>query len=173
MSMPPEVEDLPVDLARSFGRPDPLPILREDPVAGIRDHWPVSSDVPPAPAGTRPPTRPPTPADQTARGALPVNVIIQHMTLWPVSGVGPNISGQPPAMTVTPCSRPYAAASTETLPAPNDRCIQTCLMPRPAASSIVPRACSGLVAMTTAAPPPGIADNVGKGYLLRPIRRWG
>ena len=39
-----------------------------------------------------------------------------RITLCPVSAVGPNMHGQPPAITVSPCSRPYAAAGSETLP---------------------------------------------------------
>ena len=42
----------------------------------------------------------------TVRGTLPVSFNIRHIHLCPVSAVGPNISGQPPSMTVMPCSRP-------------------------------------------------------------------
>ena len=41
-----------------------------------------------------------------------------RIALWPKSAVGPNMQGQPPSMTVMPCSRPYAVAVSETLPAP-------------------------------------------------------
>jgi hypothetical protein len=37
--------------------------------------------------------------------------------------------GQPPSITVMPCSRPYSVAASETLPAPGLQCIQTCLIP--------------------------------------------
>jgi|GEM_PF-5154915 len=43
---------------------------------------------------------------QTRRGTLPNQVSSTHMALCAPSAVGSNISGQPPSITVTPCSRP-------------------------------------------------------------------
>ncbi len=46
------------------------------------------------------------PAPQTRRGTFRVRVSSRHMKRWPPSDAEPNISGQPPSMTVMPCSRP-------------------------------------------------------------------
>src|SRR5262249_10088767 len=47
-------------------------------------------------------------SDQTCFGTCPP--YRTRMTLWPRSAVGSNISGQPPSITVMPCSRPYWVA---------------------------------------------------------------
>ena len=73
----------------------------------------------------------------------------------------PNISGQPPSITVSPRARPSAAAASSTLPASTDRCIHTWSIPRSAASRTVAAACSGRVATTTASTPPGMACRSG------------
>src|SRR5664279_1112555 len=73
--------------------------------------------------------------DQTVRGTLPVQVRTLHINRCPLSPSAWNISGQPPSMTVIPCSRPQFAAVVETDPAPNERCIHTFPIPRSAASS--------------------------------------
>jgi hypothetical protein len=41
--------------------------------------------------------------------------------LAPEIGSRSNMHGQPPSMTVMPCSRPYAVAGSETLPEPGPR----------------------------------------------------
>src|SRR5581483_9408878 len=43
---------------------------------------------------------------QTRFGTLPVSVRTARIALWPRSAVGPNMHGQPPSITVMPCSRP-------------------------------------------------------------------
>ena len=43
---------------------------------------------------------------ETTRGTLPVSFRKPHMNLCAPSAVGSNISGQPPSITTTPCSRP-------------------------------------------------------------------
>ena len=48
----------------------------------------------------------PAVACQTLRGTLPVRVNTARIALCPKSAVGSNISGQPPAITRIPCSRP-------------------------------------------------------------------
>lgn len=59
-------------------------------------------------------------------------------------------------MTVIPRSRPYVVAASETLPAPNERCIHTRRIPRSVHSRIVSSAIWGLVPITTASTPSGI-----------------
>ena len=66
----------------------------------------------------RPPARDPA---QTRLGTLPVNVKSARITLCPRSAVGSNMHGQPPSMTVMPCSRPKAVAVADTLPRPGPR----------------------------------------------------
>src|SRR4029453_3615840 len=96
------------------------------------------------------------PHRHTLLGTLPVAENTTRITLCPASAVGANISGQPPSITVTPCRLPYSVAASETLPPPNERCIQTRSIPRSTHSRIVFSAISGLVPMTTASTPPGI-----------------
>ena len=79
------------------------------------------------------------------------------MNRCPPSDVGPYMSGQPPAIEAMPFARQYSFASFETLPPPNDRCIQTRVMPRSLHSFATDGATEGAVAMTTASTPPGIA----------------
>src|SRR5215213_6121926 len=93
---------------------------------------------------------------QTSLGMLPLSVKTMRMSLCPRSAVGSNMHGQPPSITVMPRSRPYSVATSETLPAPGPRCIQTCLIPSSAHSRIVSSVISGRVPITTASTPPGI-----------------
>ncbi len=60
-----------------------------------------------------------------------------------------------------PCSRHSATASSETLPRPNERWIQTRVMPSVTQSRTTAAVTSGWVAMTTASTPPGIAARLG------------
>ena len=108
-----------------------------------------------APAARRVPrVRPSGPA---SFGSCPNSPAKIRMKRWPPSEVGPYINGQPPAMQAMPCSRQSSWASAETLPPPNERCIQTRVMPSCAHSRATDGATPGVVAMTTASTPPGIA----------------
>ena len=78
------------------------------------------------------------------------------MARWPPSDVGPYISGQPPAIDSMPFWRQYSCASAETLPPPNERCIQMRVMPSSWHSLVTDGATAEVVAMTTASTPPGI-----------------
>ena len=79
------------------------------------------------------------------------------MKRWPPSEVGPYINGQPPAIEAMPFWRQSSWASFDTLPPPNERCIQTRVMPSSSHSRATDGATAGVVAMTTASTPPGIA----------------
>ena len=68
--------------------------------------------------------------------------------------------GQPPSITAIALLTAVRSRSSETLPAPGPRCIQTCLIPSSAHSRIVSSAISGLVPITTASTPPGIGAEV-------------
>src|SRR5207253_1139700 len=63
-----------------------------------------------------PPAKPDFVWPQTVFGTWLRNTT--RMNLWLKSAVGSNMSGHPPSITVTPCSRPYAVAVADTLPAP-------------------------------------------------------
>ena len=62
----------------------------------------------------------------------------------------------PPSMTLMFLPRPSSAAPGETLPSPNDRCIQTRVIPRSAHSSTMLSETPAGVAMRAASTPPGI-----------------
>ena len=66
-------------------------------------------------------------------GSFPVTPRNHWMQRWATSGFT-NIIGQAPSITAMPCSRQNAAAVGETLPWPNERCIQTWPMPSSAHS---------------------------------------
>ena len=60
-------------------------------------------------------TRNPSPAStQTFRGTRCATVSTGRITLCPKSAAGSNMHGQPPSMTVMPCSRPYDVAAGDT-----------------------------------------------------------
>lgn len=107
-----------------------------------------------AAAGVRP--QPVGVGASTWRGTAPVSFSMKHMTLWPGSAVGENMSGQPPGMTATPWLRPYSAAGSDMLPSPKARCSHTRPMPASMQSLITASATSGVVPITTPSTPPGI-----------------
>jgi hypothetical protein len=70
-------------------------------------------------------------APAAAWDVAPEREVDPHRLVADVGG-GANMHGQPPPITVMPCARPYSVAVSETVPAPKDRCIHTCLIPRSA-----------------------------------------